>query len=157
MHTLTWERTIRHAPGAILVVFACLAATPVPGGEPGLAVLMERMQTYTHKLQLSIEARNAPLADFYLHELEETSEFVAENIEHYHDYPVGEMIAQLLLPVIEHLEDAVGEADWAKSDHRFGQLLEACNACHLASGQGAIRIAPAQYNPFAQDFSVPAD
>jgi hypothetical protein len=69
--------------GLSLFTFVCLAAAPALGDPPGLAVLMERMQTYTHKVQLSIEARNAPLADFYLHELEETSEFVAENIAHY--------------------------------------------------------------------------
>jgi hypothetical protein len=143
--------------GRSLVAFMGLVAAPALGAPPGLAVLMERMQTYTHKLQLSIEARNAPLADFYLHELEETSEFVVENIAHYGDHPVGPLVKEMLLPMIEALEDAVEAGEWEAGDARFTDLIRACNACHLVTGHGAVRIAPASGNPFAQDFSVAED
>lgn len=122
--------------------------------EPGLASLMAQMQTYVHKLQLSVAARNAPLASFYLHELEETAEFIAENIEEYDDQPVGALTGQMLLPALEPLEEAVDSANWEAGDRSFSKLLEACNACHVASGHGAVRIVPASGNPFPQDFSV---
>jgi hypothetical protein len=151
------QQRTRSAAGAVALVLLTAAALPAPAAEPGLAILMQQMQTYTHKLQLSLEARNPRLADFYLHELEENAEHVAENIERYREHPVGEMTAQMLLPVIERMEDAVEEADWALVDRRFGELLEACNACHLTTGHAAIRIVPATINPFAQDFSVQPD
>lgn len=131
-----------------------LLAMPALGDEPGLAVQMARMQTYSHKLQLSIEARNAPLAHFYLHELEETAEFVAERIAHYDDYPVGRLAKEILLPQLERLEGLVDNGQWPASDTGFTDLVGACNACHLATGHGFIRVAPATGNPFAQDFSV---
>jgi hypothetical protein len=151
------DKRARLAAGAVTFGLLAAAALPASAAEPGLAILMQQMQTYTHKLQLSLDARNPRLVDFYLHELEENAEFVAENIERYGEHPVGEMTAQMLLPVIERMEDAVEEADWELGDRRFGELLEACNACHLTTGHAAIRIVPASINPFAQDFSVQPD
>jgi len=141
-------------------IAACLltlAGAPAAAAEPGVATLMERMLTYIHKLQLSVAARNAPLADFYLHELEETAEYIAEHVESYDDQPVGLLTEQMLLPAIEELEDAVEDADWAIGDKRFAALLESCNSCHVASGYGEIRIVPASGNPFAQDFTAQSD
>ena len=142
-----------NAPAWVAMLIG-MTTTPALGGEPGLAMLMERMQTYTHKLQLSIDARNAPLAGFYLHELEETSEFVADTIEHYHDYPVGALVREMLLPRIEQLGGVIDAADWPAGDSGLTDLFGACNACHVATGHGQIRITPADSNPFAQDFAV---
>jgi mono/diheme cytochrome c family protein len=139
------------------VALTGLAATPALGDGPGLAVMMERMQTYTHKLQLSLAANNARLADLYLHELEEAAEYVVDNLPYYHDFPVGQLTREMLLPSIEALEDTLDEADWAESGAGFARLLDSCNACHAATGKGYIRIAPAAGNPFAQDFSVIED
>lgn len=150
-----WMRFVR-VPAWLAALLGVLAI-PAFAGEPGLAALMERMQAYTHKLQLSIEARNAPLAHFYLHELEETADDVAANIEHYDDYPVGPLVTSMLLPQVEQLEEAVDAADWPATALHFTELVDACNACHLATGHGNIRIAPASGNPFAQDFAVPED
>jgi hypothetical protein len=152
-YTTSWLRGSR----ALLAAICCLLTTSLPGAEPGLAVLMERMQTYTHKLQLSIDARNAPLADFYLHELEETTEFVVGNIERYREFPVAELVKEMLLPMIEQLEEVLEEREWAASEARFTDLIRACNGCHQFTGRGFIHIAPAVGNPFAQDFSVTGD
>jgi hypothetical protein len=153
------EAKLWNPASVVLVGLLVLVAPTAPalGDSPGLAMLMERMQTYTHKLQLSVEARNEPLAHFYLHELEETSDYVAENIAHYHDYPVGPLVREMLLPRIEDLEDAVEAGEWAAADTRFADMLRACNACHVATNHGYVQIAPAAGNPFAQDFSVAED
>lgn len=149
----------RNPASALLAGLLCLVALAAParGDAPGLAMLMERMQTYTHKLQLSVEARNEPLAHFYLHELEETAEYVAESIPHYDDYPVGPLVREMLLPRIEDLEDAVEAGEWTAVDTRFADMLRACNACHVATHHGYVQIAPATGNPFAQDFSAVED
>jgi hypothetical protein len=149
-----WNRA-----SAVLAGLLCLVAMTAPalGDSPGLAMLMERMQAYTHKLQLSVEARNERLAHFYLHELEETAEYVAANIPHYDDYPVGPLVQEMLLPMIEDLEEAVEAGEWTAADTRFTDMLRACNACHVATDHGYVRIVPATGNPFAQDFSVAED
>jgi hypothetical protein len=144
-------------PALCAAVLMGLVATPALGDATGLAVMMERMQTYTHKLQLSLAANNAKLADLYLHELEEAAEYVVENLPYYHDFPVGRLTREMLLPPIEALEDTLDEADWAESGARFAELLDSCNACHAATGKDYVRIAPAAGNPFAQDFSVIED
>jgi len=137
-----------------------MTATPASAGETGLAVLMERIQTYTHKLQLSIEAGNAPLADFYLHELEETSEHVAEEIESYDGHAIGSLMAGMLLPALERLEKPLksGKPDaWPAIEQRFTEVIQTCNDCHLATDHGYIRVTPAASNPFLQDFSPPPE
>jgi hypothetical protein len=144
-------------PTLVLAVALAGPAAPVAANGPGLAVMMERMQTYTHKLQLSLAAGNARLADLYIHELEESAEYIIDHLPRYHDYPVGELTREMLLPAIEALEDAVDSGDWAESGARFTQLLDQCNACHTATGKAYIRMVPAAGNPFLQDFSVVED
>lgn len=151
--TFVHHKTMLALTAVALATGAIFTSSSAQANGPGLATLMERMQTYTHKLQLSVEARNGPLADFYLHELEEVAEYVVENIPAYGDYPIGELTREMMLPSIERLEDVVEAADWPAADTGFKAVLEACNACHVVTGHGFIRIAPAGVNPFAQDFS----
>lgn len=132
-------------------------ATPALATEPGLVVMMSRLQTYTHKLQLSLDASNAELGDFYLHEIEEAAEYVVDNLPLYRDFPVGQLTREMLLPAIEAVEDAVESGDWAQSRTAYAELVQACNACHAATGKGYIHIVPAEGNPFAQDFSIQAN
>lgn len=151
------HKTMLAVAAVTLATGALFTSSSAEANGTGLATLMERMQTYTHKLQLSVEARNGPLADFYLHELEEIAEYVVENVPAYREYPVGELTREMMLPSIERLEDLVEAADWPATDAGFKAVLEACNACHVVTGHGFIRIAPARVNPFAQDFAPAED
>ena len=137
----------------VFVAAALLAAVPARAEGPGLAALMHILQTHAHKLQLSVAARNGELAYFSVHVLEETAEALATGIEEYDGYPIGALTREMLLPTVEALEESVKAGDWETSDARFAKLLKSCNACHLVAGHGFIRIAPAEGNPFAQDFS----
>jgi mono/diheme cytochrome c family protein len=132
-------------------------AGPARAGDTQLLGLMGKLQTFAHKLQLSVTARNGRLADFYLHELEETSEEIVEDIESYDGQPISRLVQDMLLPAIEAMEKPVKAGDWAGSDQGLANLLQACNACHQVTGHAFIRIAPAGGNPYAQDFSPPAD
>ena len=147
---------VRHA--GLFALAGCLAvANPTQADDTGLLGLMGKLQTFAHKLQLSVAARNGRLADFYLHELEETSEEIVEDIESYDGQPISRLVQGMLLPAIEAMEKPVKAGDWAGSDEGFESLLQACNACHQATGHAFIRITPAEGNPYAQDFSPPAD
>ncbi|MEJ2514062.1 MAG: hypothetical protein P8080_02175 [Gammaproteobacteria bacterium] len=115
---------------------------------------MAHMQRHTHKVQLSVEARNARLVGFYLHEIEEIAETIEDEIATYDEQPVGRLVGEMLMPAVEALEDPVEAGDWAAADAAFTGLLGACNACHATTKHGYIRIVPAEGNPYNQDFSA---
>ncbi|AKS40425.1 hypothetical protein [Wenzhouxiangella marina] len=123
------------------------------GGEPGLIRNMMDMQYFSHKLGLAIDAGHIELADFYAHEIEETLEQAA-SIESYKGQPVGQLVEGMLEPAFERLEDALDEAP-DQASARFDALIQACNACHQATGFGLIRLQRRHDNPFMQDFSRP--
>lgn len=118
---------------------------------PDLIENMKNMQYFTHKLALSVDARNQSLADFYAHELEESIE-AAETIPSYHDQPIGELVSGMLVPAFESLEEAIKTGDWMQADARLDQMITHCNACHTTTGHEKIRIKRVESNPFMQSF-----
>lgn len=121
----------------------------------GFAEYMYFMQLYTHKALLSIEAENAELADFYIHELEETTEDVIEFISEYGGFPISDLTKTMLLPLIEDLEDELETGNWEQIREKARIMVDSCNACHVATDHGEIVI-PFELNgnPYLQDFSV---
>lgn len=82
-----------------------LPLAALANGEAGLADLMAKMQLHSHKLQLSLDQGNLPLADFYAHELGEVIEDV-QAIDDYDGKPIGTLTTSMLLPSFEQLEAA---------------------------------------------------
>jgi hypothetical protein len=115
-----------------------------------LIVQMGLMQRHLQKLDLSVQAGNETLAGFYIHELEELIETVAEAGVVYHGYPVGAMTEAQLPPAIEAIEAALGSG--ADADAAVGELVDRCNACHAATDRPWLVITRARGNPFNQDF-----
>lgn len=135
-----------------LAAAALLAFAPLKADEePALVENMGAMQNFLHKLSLSVAARNSELADFYAHELEETIE-EAEEIKDYKGKPIAQLVKGMLVPPFEALEDAIDDGDWARADARLTEVINACNACHQATGFGYLQIAPTTQNPFMQSF-----
>lgn len=137
--------------GTLLVAAAGFAPTATPAdGE--LISLMTALQTYTHKLQLSLDHGNRELAGFYAHELEETAEELAE-IDEYDGYPIGQLSAAMLGPVLARLETALESVDGAAAASReLDALIGACNACHVATEHAFIVIRRTDANPYLQSF-----
>lgn len=124
--------------------------------EPDMIGTMGQMQLFLHKLSLSVDAGNHELANFYAHELEENIE-AAESIERYHDIPVGQLTEAMLVPSFEAFEAALEGGDSEKIQSRTEGLIEACNACHQATGYGFIDIQPSDANPYMQSFEPKDD
>jgi hypothetical protein len=153
-------------PAATLALLAAIALTlPATAGEgePGedhdspfagmhLLLLMHNMQYYTHKLGLSIDANNAPLEAFYIHEVEAVIEAVGA-IEDYEGIPIGENLKKTLLPAFETLEAAIDKGEREAVDAAYNELLVRCNTCHAVSEHGYIHIRRSYDNPYPQDFS----
>lgn len=122
------------------------------GEHPELAESMALLQRYTHKLSLAVTARNAELARFYQHELEEVSEEIGEEIPVYEGHEVAKLMSSMLDPQIEAMEQAVAAGDWPRCGELVGTLTQACNSCHQATEHAFIHIAAAPANPFNQKF-----
>lgn len=124
-------------------------------GEAELARYMANLQRWTHKAALALEARNADLADFYLHEVEETVETVQVEAPTYEGYPVGELTGKLLVPAVASLDTALDRGEWSAVDRRVGALQQACNECHRATDHGFVRVDLRDLpNPYAQRFDT---
>jgi hypothetical protein len=141
------------AAGLVLATVSLAQPSGVEAEEPELAVAMAQLQYFTHKLALSVEARNAELARFYLHEAEETAELIRDEIAEYDGFPVGPLVGSMLLPGIERLEGTLEEPDWPAVDEVLGAIVVSCNACHQATDHGFIVIAyEPGLNPYMQSF-----
>jgi hypothetical protein len=114
---------------------------------------MQTMQHLTHKLGLSIQAKNGPLAAFYLEEVEETAEVIEKKFPTYDGKNIGVLTETMFLPSIEPLEKSVGASNWAASATGYSGLIDSCNKCHTATEHGFVEITVPAGNPFNQTFS----
>lgn len=140
----------------IALVGAILLSLPARAGDDEGVDLIDNMralQYHAHKVALAVDHRNLKLAEFYAHELEEALED-SVRIKSYHDQPIGKLTRAMLLPAFERFEAALDEPkpDWDKVSDRFDRMVEACNACHTATGYGFIVLRRSRENPFMQSF-----
>ena len=140
-------------PLCVSALLSISASASEEGEDHDLIGHMGSMQYFSHKLELSLRARNRELVDFYAHEIEETIEATTE-IEAYHDKPVGDLTEAMLVPAFDRFEQAVDDenGDWKAIDSRFNELINACNACHQATEYGYINIRRTDANPYMQSF-----
>ncbi|MCG8418510.1 MAG: hypothetical protein MJE77_11260 [Proteobacteria bacterium] len=119
---------------------------------PELALEMSYLQRFVHKLSLAVGARNPDLAGFYLHELEETTEAIQEDIPTYEGHRIAELIGAMFMPQLEAVDAAVKDRDWDRGSELIQSMTAACNSCHQATAHGFIVIAVGTSNPFNQKF-----
>lgn len=146
------------AASLVLVLAAGVASVrgrPVPLAPPELATYMGDLQRHTHKLMLSIDAENAALSAFYLHEVHEIAEQVEALFPEHDGVPVAALVGELLAPRVAALRGTLETGAWEAARGELGQLVDGCNACHAAAGHGFIRVELTTANPFNQSFTDP--
>ena len=154
------------ASAALLVaLFAAFAPerTPVPApqeeasepeSEGALLDLMARFQRFAEKLHASAEARNWPLATFYVEEIPENSGALAVGGFEDEGINISALGADWLPPVAEQLEAAVAAEDPEAFGQVYGALVATCNRCHQATGHPYVRIVIPTATPYpSQDFA----
>lgn len=139
-----------------LVVFL-VALLPLPiasagGDKLDFVGYMTKMQYFSHKLGLSVDAGNAALQDYYAHEVEEIIEKL-EKVEDYKGIPVAKLLKTTLAPAFEKLEDAVKAGEAAAVNDAYDGLLAACNNCHKAANHAYIHVERRGDNPYMQTFA----
>jgi hypothetical protein len=127
--------------------------------EPELALLMGTLQTLTHKLALSADAGNAPLAAFYLHESMEQLRTIQHEAPEYENLPIAVLVERLALPAYSDLEKAVAAPPEPTREILLAgvdRVIQSCNECHGATQHGFLRITRGtEVNPFNQSFQRP--
>lgn len=117
-----------------------------------LATIMGEMQRHSMKLGYAINAQNQRLAEFYLHEVEETLEEIKAVREH-DGLPIGHIAGVIVNPALPPLDNAIEAGDWTAANKAYQGLIEACNNCHTATQHEFIVILPATGTPpFNQKF-----
>ncbi len=119
-----------------------------------LALHMSRLQRWTHKTALSLQARNPTLAEFYLHEMEESIETIQKEAPTYEGHAVADLTEQMLVPSVEALDGALDDREWTAVEEQLQNLEQSCNQCHAATDHGFVKVDLQDVpNPYAQDFS----
>jgi len=114
------------------------------------------MQRYAEKLGYAVNARNEPLASFYLHEVDELTERIGEEVPEYEGYKIAELLPTLFSPSIAPLESALASGDWDAVDSSFASMIGDCNSCHAATDHSFIIVeAPTGAPPYSQRFEPP--
>ncbi|MED5465168.1 MAG: hypothetical protein VX699_10965 [Myxococcota bacterium] len=134
--------------------WACQPQHPTPAEPaPELAASMGDLQRFAHKLGLSLHHANQPLAEFYLHEMEETLEEISEKIPTHDGLPIKNLLSTILLPPLAQLETSLKHGEFEQSLQVWPSVIQSCNRCHAATEHAFIRIQDIRENPFNQDFS----
>lgn len=134
---------------ALLV--ATILSASAQAEDPAMLETMSRLQTLTHKLQLSLDQANQPLANFYVEELGGAVEDLSA-IESYAGYPISDLTRTMLTPSYQLLAKAVAEGRGRSASDKLERLIGACNSCHQVTEHGFIRIQPNRSNPYLQSF-----
>lgn len=120
---------------------------------PELAEYMQYIRRYTHKLSLSVKARNGELADFYMHELQASALAVKQDVPGYEGYDIAYFMGFMLDPAIDSLRTALKTRNWSKIETEIDNTINSCNSCHNATGHGFIQVtAGYEKNPYNQVF-----
>ena len=139
----------------ILVAALLTGPLPVLAGEDehdlGLVTWMGRLQYYTHKLGLSVDAGNKPLIAYYIHEVEEVIEAI-EDIDDADGVPIGKLVKEILMPSFESLETSFESGDEARVDADYNGLIGACNQCHEKANRPYLIVERRHDNPYMQRF-----
>jgi hypothetical protein len=137
----------------LALALACGGGRDAETEEVELAPFMGNLQRYSQKLGYSIQARNGPLAEFYLHEVGEVFEELEEKVPVHDGIPIAQNLQVTIRPRIEQLEESLEGSDWDRVDADYRQLIDGCNECHGISEHSFVHILPANgTSPFNQRF-----
>ena len=124
-----------------------------PGATEELVPYMELLQHLSHKLGLAIQAKNEPLASFYVEEVEETVDIIRKKFPTYDNFQIASLMGAMLVPQIEPVEISLKAKNWVTTNASYTKFVESCNSCHTATNHKFVVITAPTTNPFNQTFS----
>ncbi len=122
-----------------------------------LATYMGELQRLTHKLNLSVNAKNEKLIDFYRHESLALLEEIQNELPIYEELPVALYIDRFAYPAYEALEHALKKETKKNNEKSLNkamqQIIDSCNHCHKVTHFEFLKIVETKSNPFNQSFN----
>lgn len=132
-------------------------AAPVPDYHPSLGDLMTMAVQPRHiKLGLAGREKNWKYAEYELSELRNALTRAGRTIPVYRTADMPALIGALTAEPLKAVEEAIRANDAARFKAAYGQLTQACNACHLSQEHPmvVIRVPDERFYP-DQDFRLP--
>jgi len=119
--------------------------------KPGLGEFMTGIQLHHAKLWFAGQNQNWPLADFEVHEIQESLDDINEFCK---DRPEVKSIG-MLRPAIDSVTNSIQQKNLQLFEKRFSLLTTTCNNCHKATDHGFnVVIIPTSPPVSNQDFKV---
>lgn len=134
-------------------ITGCDGQDSTGGGNPQLASHMSDVQRYTDKLGYALEARNGPLASFYLAQIDESMQIIITRFPDHEGKSVGSLAKTLTVPKINPLQQSIKSEKWNDADDRYTALIDSCNQCHASTFNQYIVVEPPVGDaPWSQQF-----
>ena len=105
-----------------------------------LGELMGHLQYNVLKLGLSLQHRNQRLADFYMHEVNESYIDIASKRIIDGNLDISSLIAQILGPSKDRLAAVISKNDTAQFIPAYHAMIGSCNNCHMETNHNYIVI-----------------
>jgi hypothetical protein len=119
--------------------------------KPGLGEFMTGIQLHHAKLWFAGQNQNWPLADFEIHEIQESLDDIDEFCK---DRPEVRSIG-MLRPAIDSVTNSIQQKSLQLFEKSFSLLTTTCNNCHKATDHGFnVVIIPKSPPVSNQDFKV---
>jgi hypothetical protein len=117
-----------------------------------IAVVMGRIQRYHQKFWLASRSGDHALVEFYLHEMEEAMEEIAEGAVVEDGVDVSAHMRTYGLSTVQHLQQLLATSGVQAVQGEGELLVNSCNSCHVATGHEMIRIrVPGEFSIPDQD------
>jgi len=143
--------------GAVVVLNIGVSTTPVNADTKTpeeLSMHMDHLRRQAHKLGLAIDAKNQPLAAYYMSEIEQQVVRIQNKFPTYDGIQVAALAKAMLDPYTAPLNKAVGAGDWAAAGPAYEKLITAgCNGCHTATQRQFIKVTVDKKNGYNQSFT----
>jgi len=104
---------------------------------PGIGDLMGKLQLHHNKLWFAGVNENWPLAEFALHELEES----VEDLQTFHADREELQTLAMILPPLDLMHETIDNQNLEEFKSGYLTLTNTCNSCHDVSGFDFIEIA----------------
>jgi hypothetical protein len=156
----TLFRRVALIAAAILVPAFVAAQTPPegqpPAYRPGLGDLMTTTVQPRHtKLAFAGREKNWVYAAYELHELEEAFDRLSIMWPQWQRVRIVELVETIVRQPMFDLAQAIKDKNESKYSVAYGQLTDACNACHQAARRPFVVIQDPKANVFPdQNFSA---
>jgi hypothetical protein len=126
-------------------------------GHAEIATYMARYQRYTDKLYFAGKAGNWPLAEFYMHELKETSEELIEVGAIEDGMDISKLTELQLSPKLKQLDKTIDNKSADAFEGQYQNLVNTCNSCHQMTKHDFVVIKKPERPTYSNQVFEPQD